>query len=288
MNNRKKVTISTLKSKKEKGEKVVFITSYDYPTTHFANEADVDMILIGDYGAMALLGYKTTNEISMDEMIVMTKSVVRANKHSFLVGDMPFLSYQVSDEEAIRNAGKFIQIGCDAVKCEGGERMSKRISSIVNSGIAVMGHIGLTPQSMSQMGGYKVHGKTIESFKQMINDAKSLEDVGVFSILLEAVPNEVAKIIKNSVNIPCYGIGAGVDVDGQLVIVHDILGSFVGDVRPKFIKRFANIGDDIVAAISQYSKEVRESKFPGEDQFYPIAESDLNNIKNLLLKIEKK
>lgn len=276
---RKKVTTTTLRSKKEKGEKVVFITSYDYPTAHFANEADVDMILIGDSGAMALLGYKTTNEVSMDEMIMMAKAVVRANKHAFLVGDMPFLSYQTSNEDAIRNAGRFIQAGCDSIKCEGGERMAERVAAISNAGIAVMGHIGLTPQNMSQQGGYKVHGKTLESFQQLILDAKALEAAGAFAILLEAIPNDVAEIVKNSVKIPCYGIGAGTEVDGQLVIVHDILGTFVGDIRPKFIKRFANIGDDITNAIKQYTQEVREQKFPSKEQFYPISQDDLDKIK---------
>jgi 3-methyl-2-oxobutanoate hydroxymethyltransferase len=275
---RKKVTISTLRSKKEKGEKVVFITSYDYPTAHFVNEAGADMILIGDSGAMVLLGYKTTNEVSMDEMLMMARAVVRANKHCFLVGDMPFLSYQTSDEDAVKNAGKFIQLGCDSIKLEGGERMAQRVLAINRAGIAVMGHIGLTPQNISQQGGYKVHGKTEESFKQLIRDAKALEEAGAFSILLEAVPNEVAEMVKNSVTIPCYGIGAGVKVDGQLVIAHDILGSFVGEVKPKFIKQFANIGDEITKAVAQYAKEVREEKFPSEKQFYEISKGNFDNI----------
>lgn len=278
---RKKVTVSTLKTKQEKGEKVVFITSYDYPTAHFANMADVDMILIGDSGGMALLGYNTTNEVSMDEMIMMAKAVVKGNKHAFLVGDMPFLSYQVSDEEAVRNAGKFIQVGCDSIKLEGGERMQSRIAAITNAGIAVMGHIGLTPQSMGQQGGYKVHGKTTESFEQLIRDAKAIEKAGAFAILLEAIPNDVAEIVRNSVKIPCYGIGAGLKVDGQLVIVHDILGTFVGDIRPKFIKRFAEIGDEITKAIKQYTKEVRDEKFPSAEQFYPISNEDLEKIKKI-------
>ncbi|QED23884.1 3-methyl-2-oxobutanoate hydroxymethyltransferase [Candidatus Deianiraea vastatrix] len=282
METRKKVTISTLKNKKNKGEKAVFITAYDFPAATFANKAGVDMILVGDSGAMCLLGYQTTNEVSMDEMIMMTNAVIRGNKHAFVVGDMPFLSYQISNEIAVSNAGRFIKSGCDAIKLEGGVRMVERVRAITDSGIAVMGHIGLTPQNMAQMGGYKIQGKDIASFNALVEDAKALEKAGAFSILLEGVTNEVAEIVKNSVSIPCYGIGAGVKLDGQLIIMHDILGTFVGEIRPKFIKVFDNIGDKITEAISQYATEVRNATFPAEEHFYPISDEALSMIKKTL------
>lgn len=274
----KKVTISTLLQKKQKKEKVVFATCYDFPMASFANEAGIDMILVGDSGVMAALGHKTTVSATMEEMLFMIGAVARANKSSFLVGDMPFLSYQTSEYDAVKNAGLMIKAGCDAVKCEGGIRIAPKIKAMVDAGIAVMGHIGLTPQNMSQLGGYKVQGKTLESYKSLLADALAVQEAGAFSILLEAIPNDVAKKITEKLSIPCYGIGAGYDVDGQLVISHDILGMFVGDVKPKFIKPFANVGAHIVEAYKNYAKEVRAKKFPAEEHCYDIDKAELEKI----------
>lgn len=274
----KKVTVSTLIAKKQKNEKVVFATCYDFPMASFANDAGVDMILVGDSGVMALLGHKTTISASMEEMLFMIKAVNRANRTCFVVGDMPFLSYQTSDYDAIKNSGAMIQNGCDAVKCEGGVRVSPRIRAMVDAGIAVMGHIGLTPQNMAQLGGYKVQGKNFESYKNLLEDALAVQEAGAFSILLEAMPNEVAKKIRSKLSIPCYGIGAGYDVDGQLVISHDILGMFVGDVKPKFIKQYAKISEQITNAYTQYAHDVRTKKFPTDEHCYEIEKIELDKI----------
>ena len=275
---RKKVTVATLYQKFAKKEKAVFLTAYDYPMAHFADQAGVDMVLVGDSGGMTTLGHKTTTSVTMPEMELMATSVCRAVKHAFIVGDMPFLSYQTSNEDAIRNGGRFIQIGCDAVKCEGGVRMAPRVRAMTDAGIAVMGHIGLTPQSYSQQGGYKVQGKTLDGYHQLVADAKALQDAGAFSILLEAIPAKVAEKVRNQLSIPCYGIGAGKDIDGQLVILHDMLGMFVGDFQPRFVKRYRNLAQDITQAIGEYCKDVRAAKFPSEEHFYPIETAELNKI----------
>ena len=274
----KKVTTSTLLSKKEKGEKVVFATCYDFPMTSFANEAGIDIILVGDSGGMAMLGHKTTMPVSMEEMLMMIKAVMRANKSCFVVGDMPFLSYQISEYDAIKNAGLMIQEGCDAIKCEGGVRIASKIKAMVDAGIVVMGHIGLTPQNMAQLGGYKVQGKTLESYKFLLEEALAVQKAGAFAILLEAMPSAIASKIRSKLKIPCYGIGAGADVDGQLVISHDILGMFVGDVKPKFIKQYIKISEQIIGAYKQYAEEVRAVKFPSKEHCYDIEKSELDKI----------
>ena len=235
----RKVTLTTLSALRERGELAVFLTAYDYPTAVFADRAGVDMLLVGDSAAMTVLGHTSTTSITMDEMLVFTRAVCRGAKRAFVVGDLPFLSYQVSDELAIQNAGAFIAAGCDAVKCEGGSRIARRVRAMTDAGIAVMGHIGLTPQSLGQLGGYRVQGKTLAAVQQLADDAHALQDAGAFAILLEAVPAEAAAFIRESVDVLVYGIGAGPHVDGQLVISHDLLGNFVGDIRPRFVRRYA-------------------------------------------------
>jgi 3-methyl-2-oxobutanoate hydroxymethyltransferase len=266
----RKVTVATLEALRAKDKRAVFVTAYDYPTATFADRAGVDMLLVGDSVAMTLLGYPNTLGVGMDEMIVFARAVVRGARRAFIVGDLPFLSYQVSDEEAVRNAGAFITAGCDAVKCEGGVRVARRVRAMTDAGIAVMGHLGLTPQSLGQQGGYRVQGKTLDAVERIVADAIALQDAGVFSILLEAVPGEAAAYVREQLKVLVYGIGAGPHVDGQLVISHDILGNFVGDIRPKFVKRYANLDADIEHAFKQYADDVRSGAFPSAEHCYAI------------------
>lgn len=266
-----KVTTRTLATLKASGEPAVFLTAYDYPTAAFADRAGVDMLLVGDSAAMTMLGLASTLEIGMREMLVLARAVCRATSRAFVIGDMPFLSYQPSNAAAVRNAGAFIRAGCDAVKCEGGARVMNRVGAIADAGIAVMGHLGLTPQSLGQLGGYRVQGKSLDAAEHLANDARALELAGVFAILIEAVPAQTAAYVRESVEIPVYGIGAGPHVDGQLVISHDMLGSFVGDIKPRFVKRYADLDEVIERAFRSYAEEVRSRRFPGPEHAYPIA-----------------
>jgi len=270
----RKVTVATLSALKARHEKAVFITAYDYPTATFADRAGVDMILVGDSAAMTMLGLPSTLQISLDEMLVFIRAVTRAAKHAFVVGDLPFLSYQPSDETAIRSAGAFIAAGCDAVKCEGGSRVARRVRAMVDAGIAVMGHLGLTPQSLGQLGGYRVQGKSLAAAEQLLRDAEALERAGAFSVLLEAVPAETAAFVRERVDLLVYGIGAGPEVDGQLVISHDLLGNFVGEIAPKFVKRYADVGANVERAFAEYARDVRAGAFPGPEHCYQIDAAD--------------
>lgn len=265
-----KVTLSTLQALRARRQPAVFVTAYDYPTATFAERAGVDMILVGDSAAMTMLGLPNTLGISMDEMTVFVRAVCRAAKRAFVVGDLPFLSYQQSDEAAILNAGRFITAGCDAVKCEGGARVAGRVKAMVDAGICVMGHLGLTPQSLSQLGGYKVQGKSVAAADKLVDDALALQEAGAFAILLEAMPPEAAAYVRERVDVLVYGIGAGPHVDGQLVISHDILGTFVGDIAPKFVKQYARLGNDIERVFKAYADEVREGQFPAPEHWYPV------------------
>lgn len=274
----KKINIHQLREMKSQHRKVVFITCYDYPFALLADRAGVDMILIGDSLAMTTLGYKNTISIDMKVMLHHAKAVSRAVNKAFLVGDMPFMSYQPSDRDAVINAGRFLsEANCDAVKLEGGCRIASRVKAITDAGIAVMGHIGLTPQSTAQMGGYRIQGRTLDSYQALLDDALALQEAGAFSILLEAIPEDVAEILVKKTKIPIYGIGAGVKVDGQLVIIHDIIGLFE-QFKPKFIKQFCNAGKVIESGIVEYANAVREGKFPQKENCYEIAEDNLEEI----------
>ena len=267
----KKIGIATLAALRARGEKAVFVTAYDYPTATFADRAGVDMILVGDSAAMTMLGLPNTLGIGMTEMLVFARAVSRAVTRALVIGDMPFRSYQPSDECAIRNAAAFIaDAACDAVKCEGGSRVAPRVRAMVDAGIAVMGHLGLTPQNLTQLGGYRVQGKSLAAADRLVEDAQALEEAGVFAILLEAVPAETAGYVRERVQVPVYGIGAGPDVDGQLVISHDILGNFVGDIKPRFVKRYAEVGAEIEGAFRHYAADVRAGNFPGPEHCYPL------------------
>jgi 3-methyl-2-oxobutanoate hydroxymethyltransferase len=270
----KKVSVVTLRNLKARGTKAVCVTAYDYPTAVFADRAGVDVILVGDSAAMTVLGLPNTLSVGMDEMLVFAKAVARGAKRAFVIGDLPFLSYQVSNEEAIRNAGAFITAGCDAVKLEGGKRVAERVRAIVDAGIAVQGHLGLTPQSLGQLGGYRVQGKTRAAADRIADEAKALEEAGAFSILLEAVPPESAAHIRAQLSIPVYGIGAGPEVDGQLVISHDLLGNFVGDITPRFVSRLASVDTVVTQAFSEYASQVRDGAFPAERHCYALDPDD--------------
>jgi len=266
-----KVTLATLAALKARGEKAVFITAYDYPTATFVDRAGVDLILVGDSAAMTMLGLPNTLGVGMEEMMVFVRAVCRGARRAFVVGDLPFLSYQPSDETAVRNAGAFVAAGCDAVKCEGGRRAAPRVRAMTDAGIAVMGHLGLTPQSLAQLGGYRVQGKTLDAVRRIADDALALEDAGAFAVLLGAMPAEAAALVADRLGILVYGIGAGPHLDGQLVISHDVLGSFVGDIRPRFVKRYAEVGRDIERAAREYAADVRAGRFPASEHCYPLA-----------------
>jgi 3-methyl-2-oxobutanoate hydroxymethyltransferase len=266
----KKVTIATLGALRTRGEKAVFVTAYDYPTAVFADRAGVDMLLVGDSAAMTVLGLPSTVGIGMEEMLIFSRAVCRGAKRALVVGDLPFLSYQASDEDAIRNAGAFIRAGCEAVKCEGGRRIARRVTAMTDAGIAVMGHIGLTPQSLGQLGGYRVQGKTLAGAERLLDDAIAVQEAGAFAVLLEAVPAETAAYIREQLDILVYGIGAGPHTDGQLVISHDILGNFVGEIRPRFVRRYADVDVSVTAAFRHYAEDVRGGIFPAAEHCYPI------------------
>lgn len=270
----RKTTVATLAALKARNERAVFVTAYDYPTATFADRAGVDMILVGDSAAMTMLGLPSTLQIGMDEMLVFVRAVTRAAQHAFVIGDLPFLSYQPSDETAIRSAGAFVAAGCDAVKCEGGSRVARRVRAMVDAGIAVMGHLGLTPQSLGQLGGYRVQGKSLAAAQRLLRDAEALERAGVFAVLLEAVPPETAAFVRERVGVLIYGIGAGPEVDGQLVISHDLLGNFVGEIAPRFVKRYAEVGATVQRAFAEYARDVRAGVFPGPEHSYQIDAAD--------------
>jgi len=247
---RKKHSIHTLQEMKRDGKKIVWLTSYDFPTAQFAEAAGLDMLLVGDSLGMCVYGYEGTVPVTMDQCIVHSEAVRRAAPRTFVVGDMPFLSYQVSNEDAVRNAGRFLkEAGVDAVKLEGGKRITPRIRALLDAGIVVCGHIGLTPQSSGQLGGHKAQGRTLESAKLVVEDARALAEAGVQLLLVEAVPPEVAGFIRAELAIPVLGIGAGEDVDGQLLIVSDVLGTFQA-FTPKFVKKYADLAGVSTAALS--------------------------------------
>ena len=272
---RKKVTILTLRRHKRQNKKSVFVTAYDYPQAMLADRAGVDGILVGDSLGMTTLGHKTTIPVTMDDMIRHAEAVARGANSPFLVGDMPYMSYQASNAEAVRNAGRFIRAGMDAVKVEGA--MVDRIKAIADAGILVQSHLGLTPHTMAMQGGYRVQGKTAKSTEIILKQALELQDAGCAFLLLEAMPRESAQAVAKELTIPVYGIGAGDLVDGQLVIMHDLVGLF-WDFKSKFVKRYCEAGAMIQGSLEQYAEEVRSGVFPAEENFYEIKEEELEKI----------
>jgi len=262
---RKKVTTLTLRQKKERGEIITMLTAYDYPTAMAMDKAGVDAILVGDSLAMVVLGYENTLPVTMEEMLHHSRAVARGAKTALLVGDMPFMSYQVSVEEATRNAGRFLQQGgMDAVKLEGGRERADVVRSITSAGIPVMGHLGLTPQSINQLGGFRAQGKTASAAKRLVEDAQILEEAGAFSLVLESVPARLADLISKKISIPTIGIGAGVGCDGQVLVTHDLLGLF-DRFTPKFVKKYANFHNEMQKAFADYIEDVETKRFPAPE-----------------------
>jgi 3-methyl-2-oxobutanoate hydroxymethyltransferase len=275
---RQKVTIQTLLGKIQAGEKITMLTGYDYPMALLEEKAGIDIILCGDSMAMTVFGHDSTLNIKMDTMIDHTQAVRKGAPSAFLVGDMPYMSYQVSKEEAIRNGGRFMaEAGCDAVKLEGGEAMAKTIEAMAKATIPVMGHLGLTPQSIAQLGGFKSQGRDCAGALKIIEDARILEESGISLLLLEAVPPEVGAIITERAKIPVIGIGAGPDVHGQLLIVHDALGFFDAFV-PRFVKKYLDLNAIILEAFGNYKNEVTAGQFPAEEHCYKLKEGELAKI----------
>ena len=275
-----RVNINKIKEMKQKGEKIVMLTAYDYVTARLIDEAGIPMILVGDTLGMVVLGYESTIPVTIDEMLHHTKAVVRGTSNALVVGDMPFMTYHLSEEQALKNAARFIQeAGTQAIKLEGGVNVAGKVKRIVDCGIPVMGHIGLTPQSINQIGGHKIQGKTPEVAASMLEDAKTLEQAGVFAIVLETVPAALATLITEKVSVPTIGIGAGPGCDGQVQVVNDILGSYTGYI-PKHAKQYAKLVDVMSNAFAQYKEEVSNGQFPTEANSFPMDESILEALKD--------
>ena len=268
MDNR--ISITDLKAKKKLGERIVMMTCYDYPAARILEDAGVDILFIGDTLGMVVLGYDTTIPVTMDEMLHHTKAVVRGSSRAHVLADMPFMSYQASSEEALRNAGRLLKEGgAQSVKLEGGVRVADTVRFIVKAGIPVMGHIGLTPQSINQLGGYKVQGKTPATAVRLVNDAAALEQAGAYAVVLECVPAQLARTISERLTIPTIGIGAGPHCDGQVQVFHDLLGLFDSFV-PRHAKRYTKLGAEIARAVRAYAAEVREGTFPTEKESFML------------------
>jgi len=278
----KNVTVLDVQKAKDEGRKIVMCTAYDYPFGLLAAEAEVDIVLVGDSLAMVVLGLDGTVAVTMDDMIHHTKAVVRGCQGPLIVGDMPFMSYNTSVRDAIVNAGRLMKEGgCDAIKLEGGVHFASTIEAIVKAGILVQGHIGLTPQTASALGGFKMQGREAEPAKKIIDDAKALEDAGVFSMILEAVPAPLGRLVAESVRVPVIGIGAGPHVDGQVLVTHDMVGLFDKFV-PKFVKQYTQIRTNVLEALNQFKTEVLSGDFPGPEHSFNMPDQALEQLKKLL------
>jgi len=284
---RKKVSILDLQAMKDRGEKITWLTAYDYPTAQFAEAAGLEMLLVGDSLGMCVYGYEGTVPVTMDQCIVHAEAVRRGAPSAFVLGDMPFLSYQTSDVDAVRNAGRFLkEAGVDAVKLEGGVRVVPRIRAILDAGIVVCGHIGLTPQSSGQLGGHKAQGRTVDSARLVIEDALAIQDAGAQLLLLEAVPPEVSGFIARRLSIPVLSIGAGPFCDGQLLIVSDLIGQFQA-FTPKFVKKYANVAEVITEAMRAYAKDVKAGTFPDDEHCYHMLKGETDGFAELVKRYEK-
>ncbi len=259
-------------------KKITVITAYDYTTSQLCDKAGVDMLLVGDSAGMVMLGYDNTIPVTMDQMCIFTEAVARGRQNALVVADMPFMSYQASRSQAIENAGRLVKAGADAVKLEGGTEIRDTIHGIVEIGIPVMGHIGFQPQTTTLQEGYKVQAKTKDSALRFVESAKSLEDAGAFSIVLEMVTREASKIISESISIPTIGIGSGPDCDGQVLVVHDMLGLYE-KIKPKFAKRYLELSSDIIHAVESYRNDVVSGKFPGTEHCFSMDKSELERLK---------
>ncbi len=275
---KEKFTVDSFAKAKKEGHIISMLTAYDYTTAKLLDGAGVDSILVGDSLGMVMLGYENTLQVTMDDMIHHTKAVSRGVENAFLIGDMPFLSYHTDIKNSVKNAGRFIQeAGAQAVKLERGQEIADHIKAIINAQIPVLGHLGLTPQSVNMFGGYKVQGRKIDEAKKLLEDAQVLQDCGVFGLVLECVPESLSKLISEKLEIPTIGIGAGRYCDGQVLVVQDMLGMYK-DLSPKFVKKYAEMGNDIIKAVQAYKKDLNDKKFPEEKHTYQLEDSILKKL----------
>ena len=266
--------INDFQKLKDNNEKIAMLTAYDYSTAKVLDEAGIDGILVGDSLAMVALGYENTYNITIDEMLIFIKAVARGAKTSFIIGDMPFMSYNLSIEQGLENAGKMVKAGANAVKIEGcNEHILTLTKRLVESGIPVLAHLGLTPQLLNTLGGYKIQGKSVEAIEMILESAKKLQEAGAFAVVLELLPAESAEYITNNLRIPTIGIGAGVGCSGQIVVTDDILGKFT-DFAPKFVKKFANLHDVVLDGVMRYAKEVKDEEFPSKKESFELNENE--------------
>lgn len=274
----KRVTTADFRRMKQEGKPIAMLTAYDYPTAMLVDAAGIDGILVGDSLGNVVLGYDSTVPVTMEDMLHHLKAVSRGAKRALVVGDMPFLSYHISRPESVRNAGRLMQEGlAQAVKLEGGSEIADTVKAITAAGIPVMGHLGLTPQSVHQMGGYKVQGKDGAAAQKMLDDAKALEEAGAFAVVLECIPQQLARLITENLSIPTIGIGGGGDCAGQILVTHDLLGMY-SDFTPKFVKQYANLKEQIIKACQDYREDVKNKKFPGPEHVFNMAEEELKKI----------
>ncbi len=271
-------TVKDIVDMKKAGKKISVLTSYDYALASLCDKAGVDILLVGDSAGMVVLGYENTIPVTMEQMEIFVGAVSRAKQNALVIGDLPFMSYQASISDAISNSGRLIKAGAGAVKLEGGSVMADTISAIVKTGIPVMGHIGFQPQTTALTQGYKVQGKTFETAKQLIEDAKALEEAGAFSIALEMVSHEVSKIISESIDIPTIGIGSGLHCDGQVLVIHDILGLYE-KLKPKFVKQYLSLSNDVVQAVSKFKSDVESGSFPAEENWFSMEREEYEKLK---------
>jgi 3-methyl-2-oxobutanoate hydroxymethyltransferase len=277
-----KLPLPELYQMKKRGDKIVMITAYDAPAARIADEAGVELILVGDTAAMVMLGHESTLPVTLDEMIFLTRAVTRAARRPLVVGDLPFGTSEISDEQAVASAIRMVKEGgADVIKLEGAGRMLSRVRAIADSNIGIMGHVGLTPQSATKLGGFKAQGRTGAAAKQLFDDALALQEAGAFAIVLEAVPAAVAARVSSALDVPTIGIGAGAGTDGQVLVWHDMLGMYAGRT-PRFVKRYADIAQEIGDAVSQYADDVRTGAFPEEQHTYGIAADELERFESLL------
>lgn len=275
----KKITTHTIRKMKKNNEKISMLTAYDYPTAKIMDEKNVDMLLVGDSLGMVILGYEDTTKVTVDDIVHHTRAVARAAKRAMVVADMPFLSYHLGIETSVRNAGRLMQEGnAGAVKLEGGSEVIDSVKAIVNAGIPVVGHLGLTPQSINTMGGYFIQGKKVDEAEKMLEEAKLLQEAGAFSLVLECVPAELAEYVSNKIDIPVIGIGSGNKCDGQVLVFHDFTGYNTGFI-PKFVKKYGNVGEEIGSCVSEYIDEVKDGSFPSEE--YSFFSEDLSELNKL-------
>jgi 3-methyl-2-oxobutanoate hydroxymethyltransferase len=276
------MTLATLAEKKALGEPIVMITAYDYPSAQVAEDAGVDLVLVGDSGAMTVLGYPSTVPVTIDEMLMLASAARRGLGTPMLIGDLPFASYETSNEQAITTAQRFVkEAGCDAVKLERGGSSVERAAAIVGAGIPVMGHVGLTPQTATSLGGYRSQGRTAERAVQVAGDAVALQDAGCFAIVFEAIPSALTEQLMPRMEIPVIGIGAGPAADGQVLVFHDLLGIYDGHA-PRFVKRYANIREQMISAVGEYAKDVRERRYPEPEHGYTMAPDEIERLRVLL------